>query len=66
MYVNPPVAVVCVAECVLRQEDVPGAWLKGSNPSDLKLHQLRRWLQCLAAFTHGKKRAWLQGIAIGS
>ena len=39
-----PVQIVCMDERVLRQEDVPGASLKGRDPSDLKVPEVKRWL----------------------
>ena len=43
-------------ERVLRQETVPGASLIGRDRSDLKVPELKRWLECRAASTRGKKR----------
>ena len=40
----------------LRECDVPGASLCGRNPGNLKVPELKRWLQCRAASTKGKKR----------
>lgn len=42
--------------CVhLSKLDIPGASLKGRNPADLTIPQLKRWLQCRDAPTKGKK-----------
>ena len=40
---------------VLREEDIPGASLGGRNPTTLTIPALKRWLQCRAAPTKGKK-----------
>ena len=50
---NHPAQVDCMDERVLRQ-DVPGASLKGRNSSDLKVPELKQWLECRAASTRGK------------
>ena len=39
----------------LQEADVPGASLQGRDPSELKVPELKRWLQCRAASTKGKK-----------
>jgi hypothetical protein len=39
----------------LTEVDVPGASLCGKNPSDLKVVELKRWLECRGASTKGKK-----------
>ena len=39
----------------LSEVDVPGASLQGKDPSVLKVPELKRWLQCRAASTRGKK-----------
>ena len=40
---------------MLSEDDVTGASLKGRNPQDLKVQQLKRWLLCRKASTRGKK-----------
>ena len=54
MCVSVTVCVVLMGESVPRQ-DVPGASLAGRDPSDLKVPELKRWLECRAASTRGKK-----------
>jgi hypothetical protein len=39
----------------LSENDVPGASLQGRNPSQLKVPELKRWLECTAASTRGMK-----------
>ena len=41
--------------CGLRESDIPGASLNGRKPEDLKVVELKRWLDCRAASTKGKK-----------
>ena len=43
------------AQRVLTENDIPGASLNGKNPKDLKIPQLKRWLQCRNASVKGKK-----------
>ena len=40
--------------CLLQESDIPGA-LDGKDPTELKIPELKRWLQCRAASTKGKK-----------
>ena len=35
----------------LQAADVPGASLQGRDPSELKVPELKRWLECRAAST---------------
>jgi len=39
----------------LKENDVPGASLKERDPSELKIPELKRWLQCRGASMKGKK-----------
>ena len=39
----------------LCEDDIPGASLRGRSPSTLTIPALKRWLQCRAAPTKGKK-----------
>ena len=39
------------------ENDVPGASLNGRDPSQLKVLELKRWLQCRAGSTRGLKAA---------
>ena len=39
----------------LKESDIPGTLLKERDPSELKISELKRWLQCRAASTKGKK-----------
>ena len=39
----------------LREEGIPGATLGGCDASTLTIPALKRWLQCRAAPTKGKK-----------
>ena len=39
----------------LREDDVPGASLKGQQPNALKIPELKRWLLCRGASVRGKK-----------
>ena len=41
--------------CALREEDIPGTTLGGRDASTLTIPALKRWLQCRAAPTKGKK-----------
>lgn len=41
----------------LTEEDIPGASLRGRNPQQLTIPELKRWLSCRkGAKTNGKKR----------
>ena len=40
---------------VLTETDIPGASLNVTQPQELNMHQLRRWLACRAAPVTGKK-----------
>ena len=39
----------------LKKSNHPGPSLKGRDPSELKIPELKLWLQCRAASTKGKK-----------
>ena len=39
----------------LAEEDIPGAALRGRNPSELKVTEFKRWLMCRGASVKGKK-----------
>ena len=39
----------------LKESDIPGASLKDRDPSELKIPELKCWIQCRAASTKGKK-----------
>ena len=40
---------------LLKESDIPGASLKDRDPSELKIPELKRWLQYRAASMKGKK-----------
>ena len=40
---------------ILREDEVPGASLKGRDVGSLKIPQLKRWLLCRRASTKGLK-----------
>ena len=48
----------------LREKDVPGASLKGRDPSELKIPELKRWLACRAAPLKGKKADLVAKLAV--
>ncbi len=41
---------------VLKEENIPGASLKGRDPSQLHVVELKRWLKCRGAIVSGKKQ----------
>ena len=41
--------------CGLRESDIPGTSLTGRKPEDLKVGELKRWFDCRATSTKGKK-----------
>ena len=49
---------LCVGKITrLTEEDIPGASLRGRNPQQLTIPELKRWLSCRkGAKTNGKKR----------
>lgn len=44
-----------MAQRDLQEMDIPGASLKGRDPRELKVSELKRWLELRTASTHGKK-----------
>ena len=48
----------------LREEDMPGASFGGGNPTTLTIPALKRWLQCRAAPTKGKKMELVESIQV--
>ncbi|PFX21208.1 hypothetical protein AWC38_SpisGene14333 [Stylophora pistillata] len=47
----------------LSEEDIPGALLRGRNPQQLTIPELRRWLSCRkGAKTNGKKRNLVERV----
>ena len=40
---------------MLSEDDIPGASLKGRNPNNLTIVQLKRWLACRGAPLSGNK-----------
>ena len=45
---------------LLTEKDIPGASLNGKKPSELKVVQLKRWLNCRDAPVSGKKPELIQ------
>ena len=39
----------------LREGDIPGASLRGKQPAELNVRQLKRWLSCRGAAVGGRK-----------
>ena len=39
----------------VKESDIPGASLKDRDPIELKVPELKRWLQCRGASVKGKK-----------
>ena len=39
----------------LQEKDIPGASLRGRDPSELKIPELKRWLACRGTPLKGKK-----------
>ena len=48
---------------VLKENDVAGASLNGKSPVQLKIPELKRWLQCRDASTKGKKSDLVRRLA---
>ena len=42
-------------DLILLESDVPGASLKGRQPGDLSVGELKRWLSCRGASRGGRK-----------
>ncbi|XP_065901931.1 uncharacterized protein [Dysidea avara] len=47
---------------LLTEKDIPGASLNGKKPSELKVVQLKRWLNCRDAPVSGKKPELIQRV----
>ena len=55
--IRPCWVMVCILEMEYRlvESDIPGASLKGRQPSDLTILELKRWLSCRGGTICGMK-----------